>query len=44
MDVRCFTVGPLQENSWIVRRDGDRALLIDPGDEARPADRRHRAG
>jgi hydroxyacylglutathione hydrolase len=35
MDVRCFTVGPLQENCWIVRRDGsDRALVIDPGDEA----------
>jgi hydroxyacylglutathione hydrolase len=35
MDVRCFTVGPLQENCWIVRRDGsDRALVVDPGDEA----------
>jgi glyoxylase-like metal-dependent hydrolase (beta-lactamase superfamily II) len=35
MDVRCFTVGPLQENCWIVRReDSDRALVIDPGDEA----------
>jgi hydroxyacylglutathione hydrolase len=35
MDVRCFTVGPLQENCWIVRRDGsDRGLVIDPGDEA----------
>ena len=35
MDVRCFTVGPVQENTWLVRRDGaDRALLIDPGDEA----------
>jgi hydroxyacylglutathione hydrolase len=35
MDVRCFTVGPLQENCWIVRReDGDRAVVIDPGDEA----------
>ena len=34
MDVRCFTVGPLQENCWIVRReDSDRALVIDPGDE-----------
>jgi hydroxyacylglutathione hydrolase len=29
-----FTVGPLQENCFLVRRDGaDRALLIDPGDE-----------
>jgi hydroxyacylglutathione hydrolase len=35
MDARCFTVGPLQENCWIVRREGgDRALVIDPGDEA----------
>jgi hydroxyacylglutathione hydrolase len=35
MEVRCFTVGPLMENCWIVRRDGgDRALVIDPGDEA----------
>jgi glyoxylase-like metal-dependent hydrolase (beta-lactamase superfamily II) len=30
-----FTVGPLQENCYLVRADGgDRALLIDPGDEA----------
>src|SRR3954454_4042621 len=35
MDVRMFTVGPVQENSFLVRRDGaDRALLVDPGDEA----------
>ena len=34
MDVRCFTVGPLQENCWIVRReDSDRALVVDPGEE-----------
>jgi len=33
MDVGCLTVGPLQENCWIVRRD-DRALVVDPGDEA----------
>src|SRR3954453_23393915 len=34
MDVRMFTVGPVQENSFLVRRDGaDRALLVDPGDE-----------
>jgi glyoxylase-like metal-dependent hydrolase (beta-lactamase superfamily II) len=32
MDVRCVTVGPLQENCWIVS-SGDRALVIDPGDE-----------
>jgi hydroxyacylglutathione hydrolase len=35
VDVRLLTVGPLQENCWIVRRDdSDRALVIDPGDEA----------
>ena len=35
MDARCFTVGPVQENCWIVRRDGaDMALMIDPGEEA----------
>ena len=35
MDVRMFTVGAFQENCYLVRRDGaDRALLIDPGDEA----------
>ncbi|MBX5468661.1 MAG: MBL fold metallo-hydrolase [Thermoleophilaceae bacterium] len=35
MDVRTFTVGPLQENCHIVRRDGsDRALIVDPGEEA----------
>ena len=35
MDARCVTVGPLQENCWIVRRDGaDRALMVDPGEEA----------
>jgi hydroxyacylglutathione hydrolase len=33
MDARCVTVGPLQENCWIVQQD-DRALVIDPGDEA----------
>ena len=35
MDVRSFTVGPVQENTYLVRRDGaDRALMIDPGEEA----------
>jgi glyoxylase-like metal-dependent hydrolase (beta-lactamase superfamily II) len=35
MDVRMFTVGPVQENSFLLRRDGgDRALLVDPGEEA----------
>jgi glyoxylase-like metal-dependent hydrolase (beta-lactamase superfamily II) len=35
VDVRVFTVGPFQENTYLVRREGsDRALLIDPGDEA----------
>jgi hydroxyacylglutathione hydrolase len=33
MDIQCLTVGPLQENCWVVR-NGDRALVIDPGDEA----------
>ena len=35
MDVRMFTVGPVQENAFLLRREGsDRALLVDPGDEA----------
>ncbi|MFL5827913.1 MAG: MBL fold metallo-hydrolase [Thermoleophilaceae bacterium] len=35
MDVRMFTVGPIQENTYVIRRDGsDRALIIDPGEEA----------
>ncbi|HXD59472.1 MAG TPA: MBL fold metallo-hydrolase [Thermoleophilaceae bacterium] len=35
MDVRMFTVGPVQENTFILRRDGsDRALIVDPGEEA----------
>jgi hydroxyacylglutathione hydrolase len=35
MTARCFTVGPLQENCWVVHADGgDRALVVDPGDEA----------
>jgi hydroxyacylglutathione hydrolase len=35
MEARGLTVGPVQENTWVVRREGsDRALLIDPGDEA----------
>lgn len=30
-----FTVGPVQENCYLLRRDGaDRALIVDPGDEA----------
>ncbi|HEY2535523.1 MAG TPA: MBL fold metallo-hydrolase [Solirubrobacteraceae bacterium] len=34
LDVRSFTVGPVQENAYIVRRAGaEEALLIDPGDE-----------
>jgi hydroxyacylglutathione hydrolase len=34
VDVRAFTVGPFQENTFIVRADGsDRALVIDPGEE-----------
>ena len=35
MDVRMFTVGMVAENSYLFRREGsDRALLVDPGDEA----------
>ena len=34
MDVRTFTVGPVQENCHIARRDGAReAIVVDPGDE-----------
>ena len=30
-----FTVGPVQENCYLFRREGsDRALIVDPGDEA----------
>jgi hydroxyacylglutathione hydrolase len=35
MDVRSFTVGPVAENCYIVRRGGaDHALIVDPGEEA----------
>ncbi|MCW3034297.1 MAG: beta-lactamase domain protein [Solirubrobacterales bacterium] len=36
LDVRSFTVGAVQENSYIVRADAQasRAVIIDPGDEA----------
>jgi hydroxyacylglutathione hydrolase len=35
IDVRMFTVGPVQENCFIVReKDADRAVVVDPGDEA----------
>jgi glyoxylase-like metal-dependent hydrolase (beta-lactamase superfamily II) len=35
MDVRTFTVGPVEENCFLARRDGaDRGVLVDPGDEA----------
>jgi hydroxyacylglutathione hydrolase len=35
MDVRTFTVGPVAENCFVARVEGDeRALIIDPGDEA----------
>jgi glyoxylase-like metal-dependent hydrolase (beta-lactamase superfamily II) len=34
IDARMFTVGPLQENCYIVRvPDAERAIIIDPGDE-----------
>jgi hydroxyacylglutathione hydrolase len=35
MDVRCLTVGPVAENSYIFRREGaERGLIVDPGEEA----------
>jgi hydroxyacylglutathione hydrolase len=35
MEARCFTVGPVQENCWIVRADDSpQAVVIDPGDES----------
>jgi hydroxyacylglutathione hydrolase len=35
IDVRMFTVGPVQENCFIVRAEGsDRAVIVDPGEEA----------
>jgi glyoxylase-like metal-dependent hydrolase (beta-lactamase superfamily II) len=34
MDVRSFTIGPVQENCYLVRRDGsDHAVIFDPGEE-----------
>jgi hydroxyacylglutathione hydrolase len=35
LDVRAFTVGPVQENSYIVRAgpEATRAVIVDPGDE-----------
>jgi hydroxyacylglutathione hydrolase len=35
IDVRMFTVGPVQENCFIVRaKDSEVGLIVDPGDEA----------
>ena len=35
IDARMLTVGPLQENCYVVRApDADRAVIIDPGEEA----------
>ena len=35
IDARMFTVGPVQENTYIVRLpDAERAIVVDPGDEA----------
>ncbi len=35
IDVRMFTVGPLQENCFVVREKGSAsALIVDPGEEA----------
>ena len=34
LDVQMFTVGPVAENSFLVRAEGsERALMVDPGDE-----------
>ena len=34
IDVRMFTVGPVQENCFLVRQQGaNRAVIVDPGDE-----------
>jgi hydroxyacylglutathione hydrolase len=35
IDARMFTVGPVQENCFVVRASGsDRAVVVDPGEEA----------
>jgi hydroxyacylglutathione hydrolase len=35
MDVQMFTVGPVQENCFLIRLDGaDHAVIVDPGEEA----------
>ena len=35
MNVRMFTVGPVQENCFLLWREGStKALIVDPGDEA----------
>ena len=35
LDVRCFSVGPIQENAYFIRAGAEArsALLIDPGEE-----------
>jgi len=34
VDVRAYTVGPFQENTYVLRADGsDRAIVVDPGDD-----------
>jgi len=34
VDVRSYTVGPFQENTYVLRADGsDRAIVVDPGDD-----------
>ena len=34
IDVRMFTVGPVQENCFVVRENGsERAVIVDPGEE-----------
>jgi hydroxyacylglutathione hydrolase len=34
IDVRMFTVGPVQENTYVIRaKDANHAVIVDPGDE-----------
>ncbi len=46
IDVRMFTVGPVQENCYFVRRpDADTAVVVDPGEEAqRLVEAQHQLG
>lgn len=44
MDVRMFTVGLVQENCFVVRRDGaQNALIVDPATRRRASSARSRS-